>query len=140
MIWKGDGRVPTPTYNFENAVSKKNCEYIIDMSIIKGDGGGTQYTFLEAIYNDCILILHKDWVDKGTTFKNKHNCYVVGETENPEQEIANITHLSNFKTEMCFVAHELYKSGLAPYWNSRARLTTENRRNITCDPDIESTS
>ena len=30
MIWKGDGRVPTPTYNFENAVSKKNCEYIID--------------------------------------------------------------------------------------------------------------
>ena len=59
------------------------------MSIIKGDGGGTQYTFLEAIYNDCILILHKEWVEAGDLFKDKHNCYVVGYTDKPE-EIAKI--------------------------------------------------
>ena len=87
--------LPLTDSNSNNLLN--NCEYIIDMSIIKGDGGGTQYTFLEAIYNDCILILHKDWVDKGTTFKNKYNCYVVGETENPEQEIANIINNPNKK-------------------------------------------
>ena len=72
-----------------------NCEYIIDMSIIKSDGGGTQYTFLEAIYNDCILILHDEWVKQGNLFKDKYNCYVVGLTENPEQEIADIINNPN---------------------------------------------
>ena len=38
-----------------------NCRFVVDMSIIKGDGGGTQYTFLEAIYQDRALILHKEW-------------------------------------------------------------------------------
>ena len=80
--------LPLTNHNNENLLN--NCEYVVDMSIIKGDGGGTQYTFLEAIYNDCILILHKKWIDAGATFKDKYNCYVVGYTANPEQEIANI--------------------------------------------------
>ena len=67
-----------------------DCKYIIDMSIIKGDGGGTQYTFLEAIYHDCALVLHKEWVEQGDTFKKDHNCYVVGYTNNIGQEIADI--------------------------------------------------
>lgn len=66
------------------------CNYIVDMSIIKGDGGGTQYTFLEAIYQDCALVLHKEWVDQGDTFKDKYNCYVVGYTEDIGKEIADI--------------------------------------------------
>ena len=60
------------------------------MSIIKGDGGGTQYTFLEAIYHDCALILHKEWVEQGTLFKKDYNCYVVGYTNNVGKEIASI--------------------------------------------------
>ena len=67
-----------------------DCHFIVDMSIIKGDGGGTQYTFLEAIYHDCALVLHKDWVDQGETFKKDYNCYVVGYTDNIGKEIANI--------------------------------------------------
>ena len=67
-----------------------DCHFIVDMSIIKGDGGGTQYTFLEAIYHDCALILHKEWVDQGDTFKKGENCYVVGYTNNVGQEIADI--------------------------------------------------
>ena len=66
------------------------CNYIVDMSIIKGDGGGTQYTFLEAIYQDCALVLHKEWVEQGDTFKDKYNCYVVGYTEDVGKEIADI--------------------------------------------------
>ena len=46
------------------------------MSIIKGDGGGTQYTFLEAIYHKCALILHHEWVSKGNTFIKDKNCYI----------------------------------------------------------------
>lgn len=76
-----------------------NCDYVIDMSIIKGDGGGTQYTFLEAIYNDCVLILHKDWVSQGDLFIDKHNCYVVGNTDKPEQEIADIINNPNKKLD-----------------------------------------
>ena len=79
-----------PLTNSENMNLLNNCEYIVDMSIIKGDGGGTQYTFLEAIHNNCILILHKEWTNKGKLFKDKYNCYVVGHTDNPDQEIADI--------------------------------------------------
>ena len=67
-----------------------NCAFVVDMSIIVGDGGGTQYTFLEAIYHKCALILHKDWVEKGDLFKNGTNCFVVGYTDNIGEEISNI--------------------------------------------------
>ena len=50
---------------------------MIDLSIIKNDGGGTQYTFLEAIYHNTILILHNDWISKGNLFKSGYNCIGV---------------------------------------------------------------
>ena len=59
---------------------------MIDMSIIKQDGGGTQYTFLEAIYEDCILILHNEWISKGSLFKSGVNCLGVSN----EEELASI--------------------------------------------------
>ena len=87
--WKGKYPKQLPLkYNDTDLLN--DCKYVIDMSIIKGDGGGTQYTFLEAIYHDCALILHKEWVEKGDTFKKDYNCYVVGHTENVAEEIANI--------------------------------------------------
>ena len=83
--WKG--KFPKnlePTY--ENKSILKDAKYMIDMSIIKGDGGGTQYTFLEAIYQDCILILHNDWINKGSLFQSGVNCLGVSN----EEELANI--------------------------------------------------
>lgn len=74
--WKGKYPKTLPLlYDDKDILS--NCKYMIDLSTIKDDGGGTQYTFLEAIYNDCILILHNDWINKGTTFKNNVNCLSV---------------------------------------------------------------
>jgi len=74
--WKGKYPKTLPLlYDDKDILS--NCNYMIDMSTIKDDGGGTQYTFLEAIYNNCILILHDDWINKGTTFKNNVNCLSV---------------------------------------------------------------
>ena len=55
----------------------KDCKFMVDLSTIKDDGGGTQYTFLEAIYNDCILVLHREWIDKGNLFVENENCLAV---------------------------------------------------------------
>ena len=57
----------------------KDAEYMIDMSVIKGDGGGTQYTFLEAIHQDCVLILHNDWIHAGDKFQSGFNCIGVSD-------------------------------------------------------------
>ena len=63
----------------------KSADYMIDLSIIKGDGGGTQYSFLEAIHQDCILILHHEWINAGSTFKSGFNCIGVSD----EHELAD---------------------------------------------------
>ena len=44
----------------------------------------------QAIYHDCVLILHKEWIEQGELFQNKVNCYAVGYTDTPEKEIAEI--------------------------------------------------
>ena len=55
-----------------------NVSYIIDLSSINYDGGGSQYTFLEALHHNCVLILNKKWIDnKDTPFKHNYNCIVV---------------------------------------------------------------
>jgi len=67
------------TYNLEGTEKDilKDCKFMVDLSTIKNDGGGTQYTFLEAIYNDCILVLHREWIDKGSLFVENVNCLAV---------------------------------------------------------------
>jgi glycosyltransferase involved in cell wall biosynthesis len=58
-------------------------KFMIDMSAIKGDGAGSQYTFLEAIYHGNILILSKSWTGAGadTEFIHEHNCLIVSTPE-----------------------------------------------------------
>jgi len=87
--WKGHYEKTLPLI-YDNKSMLKNCKFVVDLSIIKFDGGGTQYTFLDAIYNDCILILHKEWIEKGDLFKNKINCYAIGYTETPEKELLEL--------------------------------------------------
>ena len=56
----------------------KDAKYMIDMSIIKQDGGGTQYSFLEAIHGNCVLILHTEWVSNPhSVFTPNVNCLAV---------------------------------------------------------------
>ena len=67
-------------------------KFVVDLSIVKNDGGGTQYTFLEAIHNGCALILHRRWLegicsDPGyCDFREGYNCFAV---EN-EDELAEL--------------------------------------------------
>lgn len=54
------------------------AKFVADMSAIKHDGGGTQYTFLEAIYHGCALILSERWVHGwDSPFKHGETCYIV---------------------------------------------------------------
>ncbi|MGC1929502.1 MAG: hypothetical protein WA667_11045 [Candidatus Nitrosopolaris sp.] len=65
-------------------------KFVVDLSVVKHDGGGTQYTFLEAIHNDCALILHRRWLESVTNdhrdFKENYNCLAV-ENENELAEL-----------------------------------------------------
>jgi hypothetical protein len=56
----------------------EDSKFVVDMSAIKNDGGGSQYTFLEAIHCECALVLNKKWVEgTNSPFKDKINCFVV---------------------------------------------------------------
>ena len=70
----------------------KNKKFVIDLSKIQNDGGGTQYTFLEAIDYGCILILNKKWTDvENSIWKDGFNCLSVSD----ENDIITILNNSN---------------------------------------------
>ena len=59
-----------------------NCIYNVDMTQIIGDGGGTQYTWLEAWNAGCIPIIHKNWLlDQPDDMIPDKNCLVVDSAE-----------------------------------------------------------
>lgn len=93
----------------------KNKKYCVDMSSIYKDGGGSQYTFLEAIKLDCCLILNKKWVDNmPTKFINGHNCFIV---ESPE-ELALVIKTDHDTSEIVKNAREMLDDHLNCDWNS----------------------
>lgn len=56
--------------------------HMVDLSVIKGDGGGTQYTFLDAEYHGAGLILHKEWTQvPNSLYHHGVNCYAVSTPE-----------------------------------------------------------
>jgi hypothetical protein len=60
----------------------RDAKYCVDMSVIQNDGGGTQYTFLEAMYQGVALVINRRWVEGfKTPFIDKKNCFVVGDGE-----------------------------------------------------------
>ena len=62
-------------------------KFMVDLSAIKNDGGGSQYTFLEAIHQGTVLVLNSKWVDNvSTPFTNGKNCLVV----NDEEDLSDI--------------------------------------------------
>jgi glycosyltransferase involved in cell wall biosynthesis len=70
-----------------DATSKilKKAKFMIDLSFLPNDGGGTQYTFLDAIYHNCAIILNRQWIEnvdaKYRDFKEGENCYAVSNAE-----------------------------------------------------------
>jgi len=47
----------------QGAVECSRAHWNVDLSIFKGDGGGTQYTLLEAMDAGCVPIMHEEWTN-----------------------------------------------------------------------------
>jgi hypothetical protein len=56
--------------------------YMVDLSKIAGDGGGTQYTFLEAWEAGCHLVVSKAWLrEEDNTMEHGVNCTAVADAK-----------------------------------------------------------
>lgn len=65
--------------NKVHAVTKilSRYQYAVDLSMLTMDGGGTQYSFLEAWDAGCMLIVHKMWILDGYEIIDGLNCLAV---------------------------------------------------------------
>lgn len=52
-------------------------KFLLDMSSIRGDGGGSQYTFLEGADAGCVCVLNRAWLLPGGEMQAGVNCLVV---------------------------------------------------------------
>jgi hypothetical protein len=90
-----------------------DAKYVVDMSVIKHDGGGSQYTFLEAIYQECALVLNKKWVEGfDTVYVDGKNCFVVGDGD----ELAALLRRDPSVTKLNKEARKLLKPHIDVNW------------------------
>lgn len=111
QYWRGKFDKDYPL-SYENKDILLNTTYVVDMSTIKHDGGGSQYTFLEAIYQGCVLILHRDWISQGDTFQEGVNCLAA---DTPE-ELAEILTTERDVQPLIRESQKLLKPHLDVQW------------------------
>lgn len=73
--WRKDYHGPFPTGS--GAELAAGAKFAIDLSTIKGDGGGLQNSFLEAWDSGAVLVIHKGWVIPGHEMVPGKNCLAV---------------------------------------------------------------
>lgn len=84
------GKFSNHTGNIYNILNPH--KFMIDMSAIKKDGGGSQYTFLEAWDSGCIVVLNKKWnINSDDTMKANINCLFVNNSE----DLVNLLQKNN---------------------------------------------
>lgn len=60
---KNEAQIGFPKDALHNGVKiLEPAKFAVDLSVIKNDGGGTQYTFLEAMDAKCVNVLYRDWI------------------------------------------------------------------------------
>lgn len=73
-------------------------KFMIDMSAIKKDGGGSQYTFLEGWDAQCVIILNKKWdLGNNNIMKSNKNCIFVEDSNELKKILEsknNLDHLT----------------------------------------------
>src|SRR5215217_6238143 len=86
-----------------DAISKilRKAKLMVDLSFLPNDGGGTQYTFLDAIYHDCAIILNRQWIEnvdaKYRDFKEGENCYAVSNAEELKELLDDAENIDTTK-------------------------------------------
>jgi hypothetical protein len=69
---------------FYPVILARQAKQTIDLSVIAGDGGGTQYSFLEAFDGGSPLIIHSDWLT-GNPKYDEIAPAIAGHGSTPEQ-------------------------------------------------------
>lgn len=106
----------------------RDAKFSVDMSVIKHDGGGTQYTFLESIYQNVAIVINKKWVDGyDTPFKNGVNCYVV---ETPE-DLARLIKQDPLTANITKNAKKILAPHIEIDWISELDNASRHLRNRT---------
>lgn len=76
-------------------------KFVIDLSTMDNDGGGTQYTFLEAIHHRAALIINRKWIEnlprEFCDFKEGYNCYAVSNAKELSELIKNSKNIDTSK-------------------------------------------
>lgn len=68
----------------------RRATQVIDLSIIQGDGGGTQYSFLEAFDAETPLTIHKRWLTGNPKYDEiAQACIAIGSPEELAEQIQN---------------------------------------------------
>lgn len=97
----------------------KDAKYVVDMSVIKHDGGGSQYTFLEAMYEGCALVLNSRWIEgQRTDYVDGKNCYIVSTAE----ELATLLRRGGSTEEVLRGARKLLRPHLEVDWRKELAL------------------
>jgi len=76
----------------------QDAELMVDMSIIKGDGGGTQYTTLEAWDAGAVPVIQQEWLRPDGVMVEGFNCVAV---DNAEGLAGVVTCLPSETLERC---------------------------------------
>jgi glycosyltransferase involved in cell wall biosynthesis len=79
----------------------KKAKFMVDLSFLPNDGGGTQYTFLDAIYHNCAIILNRQWIEnvdpRYRDFKEGENCYAVSNAEELKELLDDAENMDTSK-------------------------------------------
>lgn len=67
--WEQSKRAFSNDINSGSHIARES-KFMVDLTEIKGDGGGTQYTYMEAMDAGTICVVHTSWLDKKGPMKN----------------------------------------------------------------------
>jgi hypothetical protein len=74
--------------------------FAVDMTYFPEDGGGSQYTFMEAWDAGSVNICHKDWLRYEGEMKHRVNCWAVESPEELAKLIKNSYSSKSLQTEL----------------------------------------
>lgn len=69
------------------------ARWLVDMTDMPGDGGGSQYTFLHAIDAGCAIMLNATWPTAKGVWKPGKNCLVADGPESLAAQLRKVTPL-----------------------------------------------
>lgn len=92
----------------------EDCKFLVDMSQYVKDGGGAQYTLLQAIYHDSAIVLHRNWLNQpNSIWKEGHNCFAVDNAK----ELAELIKESPDTEKICRNAKPILKNHIESRFN-----------------------